>query len=50
MRIAGLIKVDWVDSRFDDRFKSSKCLSSFKSSGRVTKLLPWRSRFFSRGN
>ena len=50
MRIAGLIRVEEVDRRFDDRFKSSKYFSSFKSSGNVTKLLPCKSRDFSLGS
>jgi hypothetical protein len=40
IRIAGLISVDCDDRRFEDKFKSSKCFNSFKSSGKVTKLLP----------
>lgn len=49
MRIAGLINVEAVERRFDERFNSSKYLSSFISSGRVTKLLPYRSRVLSLG-
>ncbi len=50
IKIAGLINVDYEDSILPERFNSSKCLSSFKSSGKVTKLLPYRSNDLSLGS
>jgi hypothetical protein len=38
--IAGLISVEDDDKRFDERFNSSKCLSSLRSSGNVIRLFP----------
>jgi len=39
--------VELDENKLDERFSSSTALSSNISSGRVTKLLPYKSRFFS---
>jgi hypothetical protein len=43
----GLTSVDDDVNKFEERLSSSSNLNSFKSSGKVTKLLPYRSKVFS---